>query len=278
MPGYPTLPADTDRLAAGLIYQGEVKTAAIKPKQPEPPASTNAEFHSKLQKSASILFTASVSNGNIEKVEELLAKGADADAVDKSGRPLLITACGNGDVEMARLLVKSGANLLARDTSGVTALHAVADNGSGKCAACLDFLLDNAQVTDEIDVQECTGSTPLILAAKHGSPETIEKLIKAGASVNFVDGTQETALEHAARHERAKVVEVLTGMCTPSPGHLVASLPTLPGPLFLPGLFRPAFLMTPAATHIVTRSFPCSFRFHPCPQRTAPKRTRSGTW
>jgi len=62
---------------------------------------------------------------NLSAARELIAKGADVNAVD-SGQTLLIRAAQNGHIEMMRLLLGHGADVNGRDDRGRTALMVAA--------------------------------------------------------------------------------------------------------------------------------------------------------
>ena len=54
----------------------------------------------------------------------------------------------------------------------------------------------------KIDVRNQLGATPLILAAWWGDPETVSLLIDAGADVNVIDNSGQTALDFAIKRAR----------------------------------------------------------------------------
>lgn len=109
---------------------------------------------------------------NKERVEKLLARGADAKAQDADGDTALHGAAEIGNVEIIQLLLDKGANPNAKNQQG---------------------------------------GTPLMWAAVYGNYDAAELLLSRGAdaSVKDIDGV--TAAEWAARNNRDKVVSLLRG-------------------------------------------------------------------
>ncbi|KAF2790699.1 ankyrin, partial [Melanomma pulvis-pyrius CBS 109.77] len=69
-----------------------------------------------------------------------------------------------------------------------TALHYAASHGSTKCAQ------DLFKYRPAIDSADCTGRTPLIIAAKNGHNDLVELLLKCGADHTLRDSSGRTAL------------------------------------------------------------------------------------
>jgi ankyrin repeat protein len=62
-------------------------------------------------------------NGDLERVQILLEKGADPNFVDDNGLTALHMAADRGHIEITRLLLNQGANVNAQDLNGDTPLH-----------------------------------------------------------------------------------------------------------------------------------------------------------
>ena len=67
--------------------------------------------------------------GNMQQVKQLIAKGADVNARNRSGDIALIRAAEDGYTEICKLLISKGANVNAYDYYGFTALIQAAANG-----------------------------------------------------------------------------------------------------------------------------------------------------
>eukprot|EP00316_Scyphosphaera_apsteinii_P009296 CAMPEP_0119298594 /NCGR_PEP_ID=MMETSP1333-20130426/759_1 /TAXON_ID=418940 /ORGANISM="Scyphosphaera apsteinii, Strain RCC1455" /LENGTH=239 /DNA_ID=CAMNT_0007299741 /DNA_START=27 /DNA_END=746 /DNA_ORIENTATION=+ len=183
------------------------KTNAIRPNQPKPPRDRTKELNEKAYKSASPLFTASVTNGNTEYVLKELAKGADPNEIDQGGNPMLLMACINGHVEIAKTLIDAGADVTATNKKSATALH-VAAKGGTRCEGCAKLLLQYDPVRKAIDAQDCEGNTALVLASKHGTTDTLKRIIDAGANIHFIVGTLSPVQLAASqgKHENEKLL------------------------------------------------------------------------
>lgn len=129
--------------------------------------------------------------------ELLLARGADASATDRGGRPALHQAAANRNPAVAELLLDRGADPTAVDRSGRTALHwAVASESSEAMAA---LLLDRGAAVNALDSQD---QTALHLAARWDLPRSAAlatTLLERGADPDAVDRLGRTALHWAAR-------------------------------------------------------------------------------
>jgi ankyrin repeat protein len=77
-------------------------------------------------------FLDSVREGKIDKVKDLIEKGADINAKDNNGMTALMLASKNNRkeiVELVELLIKNGADVNAKDIYGRTALMIASVNG-----------------------------------------------------------------------------------------------------------------------------------------------------
>jgi hypothetical protein len=123
--------------------------------------------------------------GNGESVEMLLRAGADPNAVSPDGRSVLVYACGPpGSADLVRRLLESGANPDSPERS----------------------------------------RAPLMEAAWHADADTVRLLLAAGADPNKTDGAGDTAVAVAGGWAKAEDAEVtqtvmalVTGGATPTP-------------------------------------------------------------
>jgi ankyrin repeat protein len=90
---------------------------------------------------------------------------------------------------------------------GWTPLHYAATAGN---VPIIELLLDNSAY---IDAESPNGSTPLMMAAMYGTPESVKVLIQAGADLNVKNQLGLTALDFAIRGNRENAKELIeTGL------------------------------------------------------------------
>ena len=136
-----------------------------------------------------------------EKVELLIAKGADIEAKDSLGMTPLRWAFTMGkNNEIIELLLAKGANINARLKNGQTILHEVrAKNDAEQLIAW----------GADVNAKDELGQTPLFLAAFWGRREVAELLIANGAIVNAQDNMGNTPLKYAESMGHKDVTDLL---------------------------------------------------------------------
>ena len=165
-----------------------------------------------------------VFNGHREKVDFLLAEGADVNGRNEGEETPLHAAAFTDNVELAELLIAKGADVNARDEFGMTPLHHAARQGYKKVAA---LLIDKRA---DVNAQAMKGGTPLHKVAEAMSRKSEERdiemermkpefagdhagtaalLIEKGAKVNARNEYKETPLHAAAGEGYCDVGEVL---------------------------------------------------------------------
>jgi ankyrin repeat protein len=112
--------------------------------------------------------------GGSPKVAALLAAHSkvEVDTVNAHGETPLMMAALKGQSDLARLLIERGARV---NRDGWTPLHYAA---SGPGTAMVTLLLDRGAA---IDARAPNGTTPLMMAARYGSPDAAELLLRRGA-------------------------------------------------------------------------------------------------
>lgn len=189
---------------------------------------------------------AAIREGDMARVQTLLAAGAEANSVDTEGMPALVNAAlwgdarivralldrganpnaagpvgttaliaGAGDLEKARLLIAAGADVNAQSKLGRTPLLVAASVSGG--APIVKLLLDKgakADVRDNLDGPPVlfTGGgqgTPLVEAARSGDLATVQMLLAAGLDPNTPASRNITALSEAVLYGRRELVREL---------------------------------------------------------------------
>ena len=146
---------------------GDAPTDTSKPNSQQ---STNRPSASTSPSDVNLQLDDAVWRGPLETVRDLIAKGANVDAVDSSGDPLLFEAVWRGHVEITRLLVEAGANVDAVDSSG----------------------------------------DPLLFEAVwRGHVEITRLLVEAGANVDAVDSSGDSILREATWRRHDEIVRIL---------------------------------------------------------------------
>jgi ankyrin repeat domain-containing protein 50 len=131
-----------------------------------------------------------------EYVGLLLARGADPEVTDSSGRTPLILAAETGCTAAVRLLLAHGANVTAVDGRRQTALHVSARRGR---LETVRILLREAGASPN-GPRSIIGYTPLLYAASTGSLPLVQLLVAYGASISAVNSDGDSAVDIAGRH------------------------------------------------------------------------------
>jgi cytohesin len=141
--------------------------------------------------------------GDIDKIGEILKKGADPNAQDTNGLTPLLYAVREERTEIVYLLLKNGADPNAKDTNEQTPLLYAIRKGR---AEALHLLLKNGA---DPNAKDTDGRTPLLYAAQEERTELLHLLLKNGADPNTKDTDGRTPLLYAAEKGRTEAVYLL---------------------------------------------------------------------
>eukprot|EP00026_Physarum_polycephalum_P007585 Phypoly_transcript_07648.p1 GENE.Phypoly_transcript_07648~~Phypoly_transcript_07648.p1 ORF type:complete len:487 (+),score=88.56 Phypoly_transcript_07648:95-1555(+) len=144
-------------------------------------------------------------NGNLDIVRFLLKKGANARRYEGMSSPPLFNACRAGHVEVARKLLKYEADPEGATTIGnkTTPLIIAAKHGSVEIT---QMLIDHGA---NVNTARMDSVTPIFMAAQENHVEVLKMLIKAGANVDACTDDDATPLFMAAQEGHAESVEIL---------------------------------------------------------------------
>lgn len=141
--------------------------------------------------------------GSASAVQSMLARGADVNGTDRSGRTAMINAAWRGRPNIVDMLLTHGADTDFQDGEGKTPLIWAASNGHAEVAA---RLLDAGA---SVNLRDLEGRTALMRAAWNGHAEVVRKLLARGADATVRDGEGRTAADLAAMGRHSAVVDIL---------------------------------------------------------------------
>lgn len=140
-------------------------------------------------------------HGNLEVVQELVARGVDIDYGASNGVTPLFVAAANGHLEVVRYLLKeiTDVNKAASADDNITPLLAAATEGYA------DIVQELCESDADVNKAMSDGTTPLLVAATKGYVDIVEILLQRRADVNQgkPDGT--TALLTAILNNHTEI-------------------------------------------------------------------------
>ena len=117
----------------------------------------------------------------------------------KDESPLMLASL-NGMTDVCAALIARGADV---NKTGWTPLHYASTKGQ---VAVIALLLENYAY---IDAESPNGSTPLMMAARYGSVDSVKQLLSAGADPLLKNKKGLTAIDFAQGVERADVANLI---------------------------------------------------------------------
>lgn len=131
---------------------------------------------------------------------ELIKRGMDVNTVDRAGNTLLIQAMRRDVPELVDYLMQRRARINTRNRNGETALSIAAYTGK------LSYVQRLVEAGAEVNFY---GWAPLSYAAFNGHTAIVEYLLKRGAEIDATTENGSTALFFAARYGHVDVIKLL---------------------------------------------------------------------
>jgi len=131
------------------------------------------------------------SAGHEEIVEYLVSKGADMNAANSTGQSALHYAASRDRLTIAKYLIESGAHINLRDKLNQTPLHRAASKGNTKIVS----LLLSRRPDIQLNPQDVVGNTPLHLSCEEERVEEAKLLMKAGALTDIMNKEKKIAFD-----------------------------------------------------------------------------------
>lgn len=135
-------------------------------------------------------------------VEYLVQEGADLNALDQENRSPLLLAASRGGWRTAMVLIRLGANISLKDANCRNVIHLIITNGGH-----LDEFAHEVSGTPSefyflqlLNAKDNTGCSPLHYASRDGHIQSLQHLIRFGASINVKNKYNESPLHFAARY------------------------------------------------------------------------------
>jgi len=142
-------------------------------------------------------------DGNLDKIKQVLEKGVNVNATDVDGYTPLTNAIRAGHQEIARLLLEHEADPNTKVKNGETALIMSAFRGQ------IDIVRLLVEKGADLELADEKGQTALIAACEGKKREVVEALLNAGARPDAVDCKQRTAFTVAVNKLDTATVTLL---------------------------------------------------------------------
>jgi ankyrin repeat protein len=151
--------------------------------------------------------------GYADIAAQLIAAGADLEAVDREGCTALVHALKSNDEPMIKLLSDAGAKA-PKYAEGPPEAAFITAASEGDCQRLQAILDEGLDVNLKLATEDEPEATALSQAAKHGHVEAVKLLLKAGATPDgecgaVSEGQRRTPLMHAAQGGHAEVARIL---------------------------------------------------------------------
>ncbi|WP_253303211.1 ankyrin repeat domain-containing protein [Wolbachia endosymbiont of Phyllotreta cruciferae] len=149
------------------------------------------------------LLIAVLLDNNLNKVKDLVSRGASMSTRGDNGYTPLHSVVSQGYLEVAKFLIEQGADINAKDYNGYTPLHLVASQGY---LEAVELLIERGA---DINTRDYNGYTPLRLASSSGYLDVIKYLTGKGADIDAKDDNGYTPLRLVVSQGNLKVTKFL---------------------------------------------------------------------
>jgi len=148
-------------------------------------------------------FEKAAQTGDIKRIVDILATGADVDGTGNLALTPLMQAIWSEQYKAAKLLIDRGADVHRTDIAGYNCFSIAAEK---KDPAYLELLFNHC---DKSCLDFSTEHNPLFIAAKANHARHVQACIKAGIDINAKDDSNWTPLHHAFLNNAHDVMKVL---------------------------------------------------------------------
>ncbi|GAA5815946.1 hypothetical protein MFLAVUS_009465 [Mucor flavus] len=197
---------------------------------------TTCQDPNKTDKAGRTKIFSSTSSGSLQKVKELIERGANVNHRDNAGWAPLHEAALKGQYEIAKYLIESGASVNVRGFEDDTPLHdacsfgyanivqLLVDSGADVYAlntdkkrpidlcedkTCIEILEAKMKELDKLAARDTKGQTSLHRACSDGNIANLNQLLSAGANTNATDVLGWTPLHCAAKYGQLELAKLL---------------------------------------------------------------------
>jgi len=147
---------------------------------------------------------------NYHNIFKFLIKYLDINQIDFNGNSVLYYVILKEDVETMRSLISNGADVNFKNKFGKSNMDLIISEGYTFLNTVLNY-----SYSIQLNIPNSQGEIPLITVIKSNiytdeeKEDMIEKLIRRGSNVNFIDNTGNTALVYAIQKKSLSLVNIL---------------------------------------------------------------------
>ena len=144
--------------------------------------------------------------GDLYKIRETVATGADVNAKDEFGATPLDYAIAEKHPDAAELLLELDADVSIQDNDGSTALQWAIEHG---LPVVLQALLNKC--SEAVSISDKNGNQALWTAAHHarGNYEMVKMLLKCGADTTHRNNVDRSPIDLATTRDDAELLQLL---------------------------------------------------------------------